>query len=187
MIAKRAGAATGLLTCARLNAPEDCDHLITLATGPAVVTGSTRLKAGTATKIALNTITTTLFVRLGKVYGNLMVDVRATNAPSDDDPRIIAIVGSAGVATKSPQGIGFDGMISVNVVKNLNEAGIFRSAIAEPDPDPDPAALSVTVDARDSTTITAVGGAIGVSGLKPAEDQVVTEYVAKLYESGELA
>lgn len=79
VIAKRAGAATGLLTCARLNAPEDCDHLITLATGPEVVTGSTRLKAGTATKIALNTITTTLFVRLGKVYGNLMVDVRATN------------------------------------------------------------------------------------------------------------
>ena len=47
--------------------------------GPEVVTGSTRLKAGTATKLVLNTITTLAMVRLGKVYENLMVDLRATN------------------------------------------------------------------------------------------------------------
>lgn len=48
-------------------------------TGPEVVTGSTRLKAGTATKLVLNTITTGAMLRLGKTYGNLMVDLRATN------------------------------------------------------------------------------------------------------------
>lgn len=48
--------------------------------GPEVVTGSTRLKAGTATKLVLNMITTGAMIRLGKTYGNLMVDLRATNA-----------------------------------------------------------------------------------------------------------
>ena len=46
--------------------------------GPEVVTGSTRMKAGTATKLVLNTITTGAMVRLGKVYGNLMVDLQVT-------------------------------------------------------------------------------------------------------------
>ncbi|MBV8531861.1 MAG: N-acetylmuramic acid 6-phosphate etherase [Candidatus Eremiobacteraeota bacterium] len=52
---------------------------IVLATGPEVLAGSTRLKAGTAQKIALNSISTAVMVRLGKIYGNLMVDVVATN------------------------------------------------------------------------------------------------------------
>jgi N-acetylmuramic acid 6-phosphate etherase len=52
--------------------------------GPEVVTGSTRLKAGTATKLVLNTITTGALVRLGKTYGNLMVDLRATNVKLKD-------------------------------------------------------------------------------------------------------
>ena len=54
--------------------------VIELPTGPEVIAGSTRLKAGTATKITLNTISTTAFVLLGKTYGGLMVDVRPTNA-----------------------------------------------------------------------------------------------------------
>ena len=49
-------------------------------TGPEVVTGSTRLKAGTATKMVLNMITTGAMIRVGKTYGNLMVDLRPTNA-----------------------------------------------------------------------------------------------------------
>jgi N-acetylmuramic acid 6-phosphate etherase len=53
---------------------------ITLNTGSEVISGSTRLKAGTAQKIALNTFSSALMVRLGKVYGNLMVDLKATNA-----------------------------------------------------------------------------------------------------------
>jgi N-acetylmuramic acid 6-phosphate etherase len=55
------------------------DILIQPITGPEVVTGSTRMKAGTATKLVLNTITTGTMIRLGKTFGNLMVDVRATN------------------------------------------------------------------------------------------------------------
>ena len=79
-LAHAAGASTGLLTCVPPPAtPAGCDHLIVLDTGPELLTGSTRLKAGSATKLALNIITTLTFVRLGKVYGNLMVDLRATN------------------------------------------------------------------------------------------------------------
>ena len=52
---------------------------IALETGPEVISGSTRLKAGTAQKIALNTLSSAVMVRLGKVYGNLMVDMQATN------------------------------------------------------------------------------------------------------------
>lgn len=53
---------------------------IVLDTGPEVISGSTRLKAGSAQKIALNTFSSALMVKLGKVYGNLMVDLKATNA-----------------------------------------------------------------------------------------------------------
>ena len=78
-IAKDRGAATAFISCVPMARPVDCDHLIVLDTGPEVLTGSTRLKAGSATKLALNCITTALFTRLGKVRGNLMVDLAATN------------------------------------------------------------------------------------------------------------
>jgi len=81
-LAKTRNTMTGLLTCANTNSDANeagCDHLIVLNTGPEVLAGSTRLKAGSATKLALNIITTTLFTQLGKVYSNLMVDLRATN------------------------------------------------------------------------------------------------------------
>ena len=78
-MAKERGALTAFLTCAPCDAPMGCDHLLLVDTGPEVITGSTRLKAGTATKLALNCITTTLFTKLGKVHGNLMVDLAATN------------------------------------------------------------------------------------------------------------
>ena len=58
----------------------EADHGIVLETGYEVISGSTRLKAGTAQKIALNTLSSALMVRLNKVYGNLMVDMKATNA-----------------------------------------------------------------------------------------------------------
>jgi N-acetylmuramic acid 6-phosphate etherase len=75
---------TALLCCTPRQRPDHADHCIVLPTGPEVITGSTRMKAGTATKLALNCISTTLMVRLGKVYENLMVDVRATNAKLRD-------------------------------------------------------------------------------------------------------
>src|SRR5215831_7753417 len=73
-------AATVFLTCGQSDDPRIADVVIALATGPEVIAGSTRLKAGTATKIVLNAISTTAFVLLGKTYGGLMVDVRPTNA-----------------------------------------------------------------------------------------------------------
>jgi N-acetylmuramic acid 6-phosphate etherase len=76
------GAHTGLV--ASSPPPADLLSIIDIAilpiVGPEVVTGSTRLKAGTATKLVLNMITTGAMIRLGKTYGNLMVDLRATNA-----------------------------------------------------------------------------------------------------------
>ncbi len=60
------------------------DIAIVVVTGPEVVTGSTRMKAGTATKLVLNIITTGAMIRLGKTYGNLMVDLVATNAKLED-------------------------------------------------------------------------------------------------------
>lgn len=56
------------------------DHELAVVVGPEVVAGSTRLKAGTAQKLVLNTISTVAMIRLGKTYGDLMVDVRAANA-----------------------------------------------------------------------------------------------------------
>jgi N-acetylmuramic acid 6-phosphate etherase len=82
---------TGLLSCAPIARPATVDHLLVCACGPEVLTGSTRLKAGTATKLALNTISTALMVVEGKVYGNLMVDVRASNVKLRD--RAARIVG----------------------------------------------------------------------------------------------
>jgi N-acetylmuramic acid 6-phosphate etherase len=65
-------------------APMPCDIDIRLLTGPELLTGSTRLKAGTATKMALNILSTGVMVRLGKVHGNRMVDVAVTNAKLED-------------------------------------------------------------------------------------------------------
>jgi N-acetylmuramic acid 6-phosphate etherase len=73
---------TIFVTCTRLPQGQDraiADVLIELGTGPEVIAGSTRLKAGTATKLVLNALSTTAFVLLGKTYGGLMVDVRPTN------------------------------------------------------------------------------------------------------------
>lgn len=74
------GADTGCLCC-NLNTEiaKHCKHPIELSAGPEVVTGSTRLKSGTCQKIVLNMISTITMVKVGKIYGNLMVDVRATN------------------------------------------------------------------------------------------------------------
>ncbi len=74
--AKAFGAATIFLACVpREQAADEADVSIRVIPGPEVLAGSTRLKAGTATKLVLNTITTLSMVRLGKVYQNLMVDV----------------------------------------------------------------------------------------------------------------
>lgn len=84
--ARQIRATTVLLTCST-PPPElatECDVVIHVDTGPELVTGSTRLKAGTATKLVLNQLTTGAMVRLGKTYGHLMVDLQARNAKLRD-------------------------------------------------------------------------------------------------------
>src|SRR6267143_1455299 len=75
--AQTLGATTVLVTCG--NAPkvltETCDVVINPVVGPEALTGSTRLKAGSATKLVLNTLSTGAMIRIGKVYGNMMVDL----------------------------------------------------------------------------------------------------------------
>ncbi len=88
--AKEIGALTGCVVCV----PESpiahaVDFPIEAVTGPEILTGSTRLRAGTATKLVLNMISTALMVRLGHVYGNLMVNVAPTNGKLEDRARRI--------------------------------------------------------------------------------------------------
>jgi N-acetylmuramic acid 6-phosphate etherase len=80
----QAAADEGALTIALVCVPESelaqlADHVITVVVGPEFIAGSTRLKAGTAQKLVLNAISTIAMIRLGKTFGNLMVDVAATN------------------------------------------------------------------------------------------------------------
>jgi N-acetylmuramic acid 6-phosphate etherase len=82
--ALRAAADAGALTVALVSVPDSelarlADHEIAVVVGPEFLAGSTRLKAGTAQKLVLNTISTVSMIRLGKTYGDLMVDVHATN------------------------------------------------------------------------------------------------------------
>ena len=121
--AVEAAAAAGALTGAVVSAPDSplsalVDHEIAVIVGPEFLAGSTRLKSGTAQKLVLNTISTVSMVRTGKTFGNLMVDVRATNdklrarvrrivelatgAPSDDvEAALEAAGGEAKVAIVS--------------------------------------------------------------------------------------
>jgi N-acetylmuramic acid 6-phosphate etherase len=78
--ARHAGAFTIGLSCNQDSAlAEVAELMIAPVVGPEVLSGSTRLKAGTATKMVLNILTTASMIRLGKTYGNLLVDLQATN------------------------------------------------------------------------------------------------------------
>lgn len=95
--AKALGCATGLLVCTPMARPAWCDVLIAVRTGPEVLTGSTRMKGGTATKLVLNMISTALMVRLGKAYGDLMVDLCASNDKlRDRAARIVSTIAGVG-------------------------------------------------------------------------------------------
>ncbi len=93
--ARSVGATTGMIACTALPAAilDAIDIPIVIVVGPEVVTGSTRMKSGTATKLALNIISTGAMIRTGRTFGNLMVDLRATNAKLvDRSERIVAEV-----------------------------------------------------------------------------------------------
>jgi len=95
------GATTWLITCNKRIEPfveSMVDGIIAIDTGAEVIAGSTRLKAGTATKLVLNMITTISMVKTGKVYGNLMVDVKPTNKKLKERAvRIISEVAQCGM------------------------------------------------------------------------------------------
>jgi N-acetylmuramic acid 6-phosphate etherase len=93
---KSLGAKTILLTCNPSGSQKvSVDLAINLTVGPEVLTGSTRLKAGTATKVALNIVSTGAMVALGKVRGNLMIDLRASSAKLRDRAvRVVAELAS---------------------------------------------------------------------------------------------
>lgn len=96
--ARRRHATTVLLACvSRSQVAAVCDIDIRVLTGPEVLTGSTRMKAGTATKLVLNTITTLAMVQIGKTYGNLMVDLNAfaCRKLTERATRVIATVSGA--------------------------------------------------------------------------------------------
>ncbi len=98
--AGRLGALTIALSCSEQSEIAGlADIALTPVTGPEVVTGSTRLKAGTAQKMVLNMLSTGTMIRLGKVYGNLMVDVRATNEKLTERARRI-VMDAAGCTRK---------------------------------------------------------------------------------------
>ncbi len=101
--AKQIGAATIFITCApQAKKYIPADIIINPVVGPEVITGSTRMKAGTATKLVLNTLTTAAMIKIGKVYGNLMVDLRATNEKLQDRSEriIMETTGLSGPAAK---------------------------------------------------------------------------------------
>ena len=83
--ANRLNATTVFLCCnPDISPAESVDVIIRPITGPEVITGSTRMKAGTATKLILNTLTTASMIKMGKVYENLMVDLQVNNVKLKD-------------------------------------------------------------------------------------------------------
>lgn len=123
--ARAEGARTGLLLCTQ---PDEelvgsLDVVIAPLVGPEVVTGSTRMKAGTATKMVLNTITTGAMVRLGKVYGNLMVDLQVTCAKLQDRGERI-LMGTLGMEREEAKGLLEEAGGSVKVAIVMGSLGV---------------------------------------------------------------
>ena len=104
--ARENGACTGFILCTPPSKELLQTHDVVIAplTGPEVITGSTRLKAGTATKMVLNAITTAAMVRFGKVYGNLMVDLKVTCQKLQDRGERI-LMGSLDIAREEARAL----------------------------------------------------------------------------------
>jgi len=146
--ARALGAAAVLVTCAQ--PPADlvavCDRVIAVRVGPEAITGSTRLKAGSATKLVLNTLTTGAMVLVGKTYGNLMVDLRALNTKLTDRserivmevcgvdrPRARAALAAAGGRVKAAIVMVRRGVEAAEADRLLEAAdGVLRRVIGDP-------------------------------------------------------
>jgi len=148
--AQTLGAATGLVSCS--DPPrvlvETCDVLVLPRVGPEALTGSTRMKAGTATKLVLNTLSTGAMIRLGRAYGNLMVDLMALSAKlRDRGERIVmecgavdrvaarAAIAAAGGSVKLAIVMVRKGVDKAEAERVLAAAGGFvRAAVGDPPP-----------------------------------------------------
>lgn len=145
--ARRAGARTVLITASRSRGLRSlADVIVRLDVGPEVVAGSTRLKAGTATKLALNQITTSALASSGKVFGPWMVDLRAGSAKlKDRAQRIVAaatgssprkargLLGKAGGEVKTAIVMGRSRLSAAQARRRLEEAqGDLRMALSGP-------------------------------------------------------
>jgi N-acetylmuramic acid 6-phosphate etherase len=148
--AQTIGAATGLVSCS--DPPrvlsETCDVLILPKVGPEALTGSTRMKAGTATKLVLNTLSTGAMIRLGRAYGNLMVDLVAlSDKLRDRGERIVMECAGVdrGAARRAIEAAGGSIKLAIVMAKRgvpkaeaerlLAQAGGFvRRAVGDPPP-----------------------------------------------------
>lgn len=121
------------LTCNSVSELNTCsDLVIAPVVGPEVISGSTRLKAGTATKMVLNILTTATMVRLGKTFGNWMVDLRATNVKlKARSVRIVAAIAGLTEQKASEQLSLCDGEVKTSIVasKRAVEADVARELL----------------------------------------------------------
>lgn len=130
--ARELGARTGIISCSPPPADvlDDVDVAMVPIVGPEVVSGSTRMKAGTATKLILNTITTGAMIRLGKTYGNLMVDLKATNNKlKDRSERIVVEV--CGVSREEARKLLRAAGKSVKMAIVMQKLGVSRAQAEE--------------------------------------------------------
>ena len=135
--ARELGAGTGFLSCTP--PPDDvreaADHLLTPLVGPEVIAGSTRMKAGTATKLVLNTLSTGVMIRLGKVYRNWMVDLQAVSRKlADRSVRIVrAVTGvDAGSARRALVAAGGSAKVAIAMLElDVGRARAERALDAE--------------------------------------------------------
>jgi N-acetylmuramic acid 6-phosphate etherase len=123
--ARGRGALTVAVVCVEDSTlARSCDHTVVAIVGPELVAGSTRLKAGTAQKLILNTISTVTMIRLGKTYGNLMVDVRAGSEKLRARARrAVELATGAGPETADAALVAADGAAKVAIVSILLGVG----------------------------------------------------------------
>lgn len=146
--ARQLGAKTIYVTCNhRENVVIDVDVAICAVVGPEILMGSTRMKAGTATKMILNMLTTTTMIRMGKVFGNMMVDLKMTSRKLEERSKRIVMMTTGLSYDKAAELLKqADGHVKTAIVmelggvdkaeaqKRLSESGGFiRQAIRKPE------------------------------------------------------
>ena len=126
--ANKIGAITAMICCNEIKLNNYIKHLIRIVVGPEIISGSTRLKAGTATKMALNMISTTTMIKLNKVYNNYMVDLKVSNKKLYNRAlRMIQNITSCSKVTSERILKKTNGNVKVSIImielgKDLNEA-----------------------------------------------------------------